>query len=471
MVLKHRMVLFIILSLCSIAFAQDDLGGLGDPYFPDFGNDGYDIQHYTIALNVNMEEQTLNGSVTIEAFALQDLSVFHLDFLGMSIKQIMVNDEVATFERDGRELIITPEVTLPENEPFTVHVVYNGSPGKGVSSSDLPFGRGWTWINDGVYVASEPGGSAVWYPVNDHPLDKATYTLQVTVPQDYSVAANGLLQDVIDEGDGNHTYLWEAINPIASYLVTVNIGHFAMLETVYGDGLPLRFFVPERFADELPALADITKDMLSFFESVFGPYPLEAYGIVVVDATLDFALETQTLSLFGRDLISGDQWLGIGGADIVMAHELAHQWFGNSVSPASWRDIWLNEGFATFAQMLWLEHTQGTDEMNAVYDSWYNNISYLPTSRNTPLADPGENNLFGINVYLRGALVLEALRQELGDETLFAILQTFHETNRNGNASIEDFITIAEEVSGQPLDDFFTRWLYEPDLPPSPLSD
>ncbi|RMG82604.1 MAG: hypothetical protein D6712_14355, partial [Chloroflexi bacterium] len=140
------MVLFIILSLCSIAFAQDDLGGLGDPYFPDFGNEGYDVQHYTIALNVNMEEQTLSGSATIEAFALQDLSVFHLDFLGMSIKQIMVNDEVATFERDGRELIITPEVTLPENEPFTVHVVYNGSPGKGVSSSDLPFGRGWTWI-------------------------------------------------------------------------------------------------------------------------------------------------------------------------------------------------------------------------------------------------------------------------------------------------------------------------------------
>ncbi len=471
MVLKRRIVLFIILSLCSIAFAQDGLGGIGDPYFPDFGNNGYDVQHYTIALNVNMEEQTLNGTAMIESLATQDLSVFHLDFLGMSIKQITVNNAAATFERDGRELIITPETPLLENQPFTVHVVYNGSPGKGVSSSNLPFGRGWTWISDGVYVASEPGGSAVWYPVNDHPLDKATYTLQITVPQDYTVAANGLLQDVISESDGRQTYLWEAENPIASYLVTVNIGRFAMLETVYGDGLPLRFFVPERFADELPALADVTKEMLAFFESVFGVYPLEAYGIVVVDATLDFALETQTLSLFGRDLLAGDQWLGIGGADIVMAHELAHQWFGNSVSPASWRDIWLNEGFATFAQMLWLEYTQGTAEMNAIYDSWYDNISYLSASRNTPLADPGDDNLFSINVYLRGALVLEALRQELGDELLFAILQAFHETYRNGNASIEDFIATAEAVSGQSLTDFFTQWLYERDLPLSPLSD
>lgn len=436
--------------------------GIGDPYYPALGNGGYDAQHYTLDLDADLSINTISGTVTMNAIATQSLSSFNLDFVGFEISSITVNDVEATFARDGRELIITPAEPIFNGETFDAAVTYSGVPGRDIGNVN-PFSGGWQLYDGGVYVASEPDGSSLWFPVNDHPIDKATYTYIFTVDSEFAVAANGLLQEVIEEGDKT-TYIWQASDPTASYLVTVNIAQFTRVDdTVVGD-VPIRNYFPTSQVNNIdPSQTSFaqTADMMRAFNEWFGEYPFEVYGAVVADTRLPFALETQTLSLFGSNAYETG-----GAAETVVAHELAHSWFGNSISPATWRDIWLNEGFATYASALWIEATQGDNVFNQTMDSWYNTIRRQP--RKTIIADPGPRDLFTIAVYYRGAWVLHALRLEVGDETFYDIIQTYHADYAYQTASIPDFIAVAESVSGRDLTDFFQGWLYERDMPPRP---
>ncbi|MGJ3240979.1 MAG: M1 family metallopeptidase [Anaerolineae bacterium] len=432
--------------------------GVGDPYFPHLGNGGYDAQHYTLDLALDFDTLILGGTVTMHARATQDLSRFNLDFAGFMIEAITVDQRPATFTREGRELIITPQQSIDEHDEFEVAVTYQGVPGRDVDLPELPFSRGWTFYDGGVYVASEPDGASLWYPVNDHPSDKATYTIIMTVPEPYIVAANGTLTDVHAEA-GQRTYTWENQHPTASYLVTVNIAQFARSDDGAVAGVPIRNYFPEA----LQALGDDvfaqTADMMIDFNQWFTPYPFEAYGAVVADTNLPFALETQTLSLFGRNGLNQN----IGG-QVTIAHELAHSWFGNHVSPATWRDIWLNEGFATYASVMWMEEAYGADVAQTVMNNWYNAVR----DSQVIIGDPGANNLFSISVYFRGAWTVYALRERVGDETFFSILRTYQQRYAHSNASIADFIAVAEEISEQDLSAFFDSWLYQPTIPPRP---
>ncbi|MEB2289344.1 MAG: M1 family metallopeptidase [Anaerolineae bacterium] len=445
--------------------------GIGDPYFPALGNGGYDAQHYAIALTADPARNTVDATATITALATQELSAFNLDFAGPAVLGVEVNGAPADWDRRERELIITPSASLSAGEQFTVAVRYAGRPSS-VSGSSIPMLVGWTNFGDGVFVASEPYGAMGWYPVNDHPLDKATYELRVTVPAPYVVAANGTLHETITSADGEAiTYVWASRDPIASYLVTVNIGQFAVMHEVGPNGLPLRTYYPPDHADAVAAEFARTADMIAFFSDAFGPYPFEAYGAVVIDAALPFALETQTISLFGRNWITGT-----GAAEEAVAHELAHQWFGDSVSLTRWGDIWLNEGFATYASWLWFEHDRGADTLDQIVRRIYGQIaedqagasSALPLSSYLPPGDPPPDALFNGGVYLRGALTLHALRLHVGDEAFFAILRAYYERYQHGNATTADFIALAEEIAGGPLDDLFDAWLYAPALPDLP---
>ena len=351
--------------------AQDPgADGIGDEFFPELGNGGYDAQHYTIDLTADVEDNLVKAVVVIDALATQDLSAFNLDFAGPTVTEVLVNDAPAAYEREDRELIITPAEPLAAGSAFTVSIAYSGQP-SGVRATGIPFLVGWTNYGDGVFVASEPAGAAGWYPVNDHPLDKATYTFRITAPDPYVVAANGVLQETIPDAANNWTtYVWEMAQPVASYLVTVNIAEYVFDGEVGPDGLAIRNYFPPGLADAGAVEFAKTADMIAYFNDVFGPYPFDAYGVVVVDADLQFALETQTLSLFARNWVSGT-----GRAEEAVAHELAHQWFGNSVSLAGWQDIWLNEGFATYASWLWFEHDQGPDVLQRIVTQAHNNIT------------------------------------------------------------------------------------------------
>ncbi|MBN1429465.1 MAG: M1 family metallopeptidase [Anaerolineae bacterium] len=432
--------------------------GLGDSYYPLMGNGGYDVQHYDLAIVVDMEREHIDSVATIDALSTQNLARFNLDLWGFDIESVQVDGQDATFERDQGELSITPADSIPEGEPFTIVIIYSGKPGEGAPPGLLDLLEGWNFYEGGVLVAGEPGGADTWFPVNNHPLDKATYTFRVTVAEPYVVAANGVLEEEIANTDGTRTYVWVMDDPMASYLSTIAISNFERVDSTTKSGIPIRSYLDADIRREVEEPTTRIPEIIDYFETVFGPYPFDECGVVIHELDLGFALENQTLIVMGYQFVNED----------VIVHELAHQWFGNSISLKSWQDIWLNEGFATYASTLWIEHTQGAQAAQAYMDMSYEYFKEIPEHAMVIIGDPGPDNLFDWAVYERGAFTLHALRLTVGDEAFFQILRTYADRYHDDNAGIVDFIALAEEISGQELDDLFQAWLYEQALPPMP---
>jgi aminopeptidase N len=436
--------------------------GIGDPYFPLLGNGGYDAVHYTIDLDLDVEAGAIrDATTTIDAVATQDLSTFNLDFRGPQIDVVAVDGVPADWTRDGGELTITPARPLPAGELFQTEVRYHGTPD--IDEEDR-FERGWWTTSNSVFAVGEPAGSDVWYPVNGHPRDKATYTLAITVPEPYEVVSNGLLDAVArSTGAGDNpstiTYTWDNQEPTASYLVMF---HAAELDVTFGEG-PGGITLIEAFPPDLPdqetLLFERVPEMIEVFTERFGPYPFASLGSTVfADTSFNAALETQGMIGYDRSAVS----------ERTIAHEVAHQWFGNSVSPARWQDMWLNEGFARYSEVLWAEAAHGSRAANAALQR---QIASLATASRTEsgegvlIGDPGPDRLFTEVVYAGGAVVMHELRQRLGDEAFFRLLQEWAVRYRYSTVTTDDFVALAEEVSGQDLDAFFTDWLYTPWTP------
>ncbi|HNR45699.1 MAG TPA: M1 family metallopeptidase [Anaerolineaceae bacterium] len=439
---------------------------LGDSLYAGFGNGGYDVQHYTLNLTVtDVESGEMEGVVTIDARAAQDLDAFNLDFIGYEISAVTVNSNPADFTRADQELTIIPAQPISSGAAFTVGISYSGTPER--LESQAAVGRvGWIPLDDGSLVLSEPDGAATYYPVNDHPLDKAAYTFQITVPSDYEVVANGVLSDTSDNVD-SVTYVWQATDPMASYLTTVNIGDYDLETDESDSGVPIRNYFAATLDDDAREPFARQAEMIDYFSNVFGPYPFEVYGSIVIDAEVGTALEAQTLSLYGIDQLDLDD---IDSAEQLVAHELAHQWFGDSISVADWGDIWLNEGFATYSEGLWIEYTQGTEARDEwVMDNYEYVADYLQDE--APPGTPAADNLFSERIYCQGALTLHALRLQVGDDTFFKIIQTYFDRYQGGNARTADFIAVTEEISGQDLTEFFDSWLYADTIPAIPELD
>jgi aminopeptidase N len=434
--------------------------GIGDPYFPELGNPGYDVQNYVISLDVDPESGEISGKTTIEAVATDNLPSFNLDFQGFDIDSLTVNGSDADFTRDGRELIITPGEPLQEGVEFTVEVTYHGIP-QPIYFNALDFKMGWLQgTSKAINVLSEPDGASSWYPVNDHPLDKATYRFEITVPQPWVVAATGNLLGTESEGD-KVRYIWEMNKPMASYLASVSIDHFTVEESVGPGGMKIRNYIPDDVDPMLTRNLDALPEMLTYFSDLFGPYPFDAYGVLVADETItpclhgSLSLEAQSLSIH----CPSEYML----SETVLAHELAHQWFGDSVSLERWQDIWLKEGFATYSSWLWESREHGVDSITA-----YANMDRSVNSIDEKIGQPPPDELYDWESYDGGAMVIHALRLQVGDEAFFDILRTYLERYRYGNAGTEEFIAVAEEVSGQELSAFFDSWLMQTDLPDFP---
>jgi aminopeptidase N/predicted small lipoprotein YifL len=434
--------------------------GLGDPLYPLLGNAGYDVQHYTIDLEAEPQGNTIAATTTIDAQATQALDSFNLDFAGLEISEITVDGETAEFSRDGQELTVTPATAIADGAAFTTAVTYSGVP-EPIVDPGVPFTAiGWLRFldEDIISVISEPSGAMSWFPNNNHQLDKATYTMRITVPEPYVVAANGELAETVDNGDTT-TYVWEMDDLMASYLATVNIGAFERDDTIGPDGILLRNYYPAGRIDEFAPAFEPTAEMIEFFSSILGPYPYDVYGAVVLPVDGDFALETQTLSVFPQSAVD----------EMTIAHELMHQWLGNSLSPATWQDIWLNEGFSAYFPFLWDEHVNGPEAnllpaMGAYYE-------FVAGAQVPPPATVGLDNLFAEPIYVRGPLTLHALRLVVGDEVFFDIMGTYYERFAGGTASTADFIDVAAELGGEDARELLNAWLYEAEVPPFPETE
>jgi aminopeptidase N len=426
--------------------------GLGDPLFPLAGNGGYDVSNYNLRLNYQPSTHRLAGTVTVSATATENLSRFDLDLRGFTISRLTVDGRPASFRRDGQELIITPHSPLRDRQRFAVTVDYAGVP-EVVTDPDDSI-EGWVPTDDGAFVVGEPQGSPGWYPVNDNPRDKATFDFTVTVPAGLTVMANGVLTSRSSQGDTT-TFGWQEHIPMAPYLATTTLGRFDLSQYKVDGQIPAYVAVDPTFTDR--TVLDKIPSIVDFYSSIYGRYPLDAVGAIVDDAPdVGYSLETQTKPVFDRM-----------PSESTLAHELSHQWYGDTVTVRTWPDIWLHEGFATWSEWIWSEHEGGTTAHESFMDL-YNHPADDTDLWTPPVANPGEAaNLFGDPVYNRGAMTLQALREKIGDTAFFRILRDWIVAHRYGNATTKDFIKLTEHDSGRNLDHFFDVWLYQPGKPTS----
>ncbi|GAA5072505.1 aminopeptidase N [Thermocatellispora tengchongensis] len=440
-------------SASAAAFAPG-ASGLGDPYFPLAGNGGYDARHYDLSLDYTPASRTVAATSVMRARATQGLSRFNLDYSGPEITSVTVDGRGARFARDGQELVITPARPIRRGAEFTVKVAYAGELG---AIEDGALGRyGWIPTGDGAVVMSQPDGARSFYPVNDHPRDKAAYRVTITVPAGLTALASGEPVGKVRTAKGRSTAVWASREPMASYLLTVAIGKFAVKES-WRDGLLNISAVDPALHSGDGGLHDTTAEVTAWAADRFGMYPFSSIGGIVDDAKVEYALETQNRPVYDTGLPSTG----------LIVHEMAHQWFGNSVSPASWKEIWLNEGFATYAEWLW-EETHGGDTAQETFDRYY----ARPESHamwHAPLpGDPGRDDMFAGSVYTRGAMTVHALRLTLGDEAFGELLHEWATRHRHRTAATGDLIALASKRAGRDLTPLFTAWLHTDGKPASP---
>ena len=427
--------------------------GLGDPFFPNAGNGGYDVTHYSLTLAYEPSTNQLSGTAVITARATQSLSSFDLDLRGFSISRLLVNGRDASSARRGeQELVITPQAGLRSGSVFTVAIDYSGTPAV-ITDPDQSI-EGWVPTDDGAFVVGEPQGSPGWYPVNDNPRDKATFDFSITVPAGLTAMANGVLVSNKTTA-GKTTWAWNETDPMAPYLATATVGRFDLTVSTTSPGIPTYVAVDPQLPkgqvlDTLPAAVD-------FFTSIYGPYPFNAVGAIVDSAkVVGYSLETQTKPVFDRM-----------PDEATLVHELSHMWYGDSVTLTTWPDIWLHEGFATWSEWIWSEH-QG----NKSAAQWLKQLLNTPAQDTAfwtpPPGAPGTPALmFNGTIYYRGAMTLEALREKIGEPNFFRLMHEWAAQNQYCNVTTAQFIQLAEEISGTNLEPFFDVWLYQPDKPSS----
>jgi aminopeptidase N len=442
--------------------ASPGSAGAGDPYYPLDGNGGYDVKHYDLAIKYTPATDGMTGVVKMRAQATQRLSAFNLDLDGLTIRSVTVDGRAAKVSRSGTEVTVTPRSSLSKGHTFDTKIVYDGVP-KVISDPDLGDGGAFA-TDDGVIILGEPDVAQAWFPSNDHPSDKATFSIALTVPKDLQAISNGVPAGRSTDKTWS-TWRWEQKEPMATYLAMAAIGKFDV-KSYEKNGI--------RFVDAIdPAIpadtyARIAKsfarepEILKFLSGYFGPYPFRAAGgIVDADGEWGYALENQ-----GRPIYTPQDFRNQEDGDSVVVHELAHQWYGDSVAVQNWQDIWLNEGFASYAEWLWSEH-EGLGTVQENFERLYAQPATASLWK-SKVADPGAPNLFISSVYNRGGMTLQALRLTVGDAKFFSILRSWAQLNRGGNGSTKEFIALSERISHKNLDALFTAWLYTPSKPAHP---
>ena len=443
--------------------------GIGDRLYPELGNGGYDVQRYDFSLDID-REWFVRATAEITLVPSVDLAIFNLDLSGLDVDGVEVAGfQDVRFERIGRELIIELGSIAPAGVPIDVLVRYSGTP-QSVPADAVPFRPGWQLGDDVGYLFSQPDGAQSLFPVNDHPRDRADVELTVTAPAGMEVVSGG---EVASEMGS--TVVWEMAD-IAPYLIPLGIGDFTLVSDQVVDGVRYDVWVSDDLA-EAPAIDvfEIQPEIVAFFEERFGPYPFDRAGALIVDDQLGAALETQTIPTYTAVSM---QW-----GEVVIAHELAHQWFGDSIALEQWDDIWLNEGLSTFAHWIWLEESRGTDRYDSEVESAYRSLSGLQLVANgvepdeavdrvreafPPPDDPRPADLFNRSVYERGGLTFVALRDAVGDERIFELLRAYTARYSGETISTEAFLVLVDEVLGDESRRLVESWVLDVDIPAMP---
>lgn len=425
-----------------------------DRYVPGHGDLTFEVSHYAIALDYNLESNRLSGRTTITAVAVDDLDQLELDLYHLRASKVTVDGSAAAkYSQRRNRLIVRPRKQIAAGSTFTVAVTYAGSPRP---MPGLDGDAGWEELAEGVIVASQPHGAPSWFPCNDRPSDKATYIVEMTAPSSYHVVANGVLENTRRRA-GTTTWRYVETSPMATYLATVQIGRYDVVES--GTSVPIRTVHPA--GDRASLGAFVRQDeMMSTFIRLFGPYPFAGYTAVITPDELEIPLEAQGLSVFGSNFVT-DDW----EHERLIAHELSHQWFGNSVTLTHWRDIWLHEGFACYAEWLWSQESGGPSAQEHAQTQW-DRLNDL--AQDFALGDPGPDLMFDDRVYKRGALLLHALRLTVGDASFFALLQAWTERYAHSSVVTEELVALAAELCGASVGELFDAWLRDVSLPELP---
>ncbi|MFI6146697.1 M1 family metallopeptidase [Streptomyces sp. NPDC051109] len=439
--------------------------GIGDPLFPELGNPGYDVLSYDLSFAYKHNKSPLDAVTVIDARALEPLERVNLDFSHGTVASAQVNGEPAQFESVGEDLVLTPASPVTANVPLHIEIRHTSDP-RGIADG------GWVPTEDGLAMANQADAAHRVFPCNDHPADKAYFTFRITAPAGLTAVANGVAGALpAPRAAGTTTWTYRTLHPMATELAQVSIGDSAVVGAAGPHGLPLRSVVPAADRARLEPWLKKTAKHVQWMEARVGRYPFENYGVLIAKAKTGFELETQTLSLFESGLFSGTgypEWY----VEAVMVHELAHQWFGDSVTPRTWSDLWLNEGHATWYEALYADGL-GKYSMERRMREAYQRSDQWRAAGGAPAAPkapaPGEKiGLFRPAVYDGAALALYALRQEIGVKAFDRVERRWVAEYKDGTAGTEDFVRLASEVAGRDLTAFLNPWLYGKTTPAMP---
>jgi aminopeptidase N len=428
-----------------------------DDYVPGHGDMTYDVTHYDLQVTYAVNGNRLKGLATLTLVALQELDRLRLDLHALDVDRVLVGGKPVKYSRKRDQLTVRLAEPVATGHELQVTVRYAGNP-RPARKRHLG-SAGWEELTDGVIVAGQPHGASSWFPCNDRPSNKARYRITVTTSSDYSVIANGVL--VHRRKDSRTTtWVYDQSEPMATYLATVQIGRYEDVE-IKDAVVPLRIAAPKELVGRLHGAFGQQAEMLACFVEMFGDYPFDGYRVVVTEDDLEIPLESQGLSTFGSNHLRGD-WETVR----LVAHELSHQWFGNSLTVGAWKDIWLHEGFACYSEWLWSERSGDRSAAEHADEHW-KRLHGL--DQDLVLSDPGPDLMFDDRVYKRGALFLQALRTTVGDDRFFATVAAWVASNAYGTVDTDHFVEFfASRTGSAAVRPLARTWLNQPRLPALP---
>lgn len=431
---------------------------LVDNYTRNYGSADYTVEHYDLQLKIKLSSNLLEGTAVLQILALAPLDTVALNLTGLRITKALCNGRRLSTRKRGPQQLVKLPAALAAGERAELLIRYTGNPR---AHNGLWGEIGWEELTDGVLVAGQPTGASTWFPCNDHPRHKSTYRFEVTTDAGYMAVCNGRFVDLLRSAS-RHTWIYEQREPMASYLATVQIGRYQ--ELPLDDSGNLLAYAAPGLALRVRGAFSRQQDMAELFERCFGPYPFAQYKVVVADDELEIPLEAQGLSIFGTNHLSME-W----EAQRLIAHEFSHQWFGNSLTLSSWKDIWLHEGFACFAEWLYSEASGSLDLHARAIEAWE---LLVAQAQDILVADPGAQDMFDDRVYKRGALTLYVLHQLLGADRFFSMMRAWTQQNQHSHVSTPAFLHHVQQYVPHSVvvTDVVYPWLFERALPAFPGS-